>query len=210
MQYSIIQTGSTGNAVIVRNVMFDCGVSFKALHDHYKNIDLVLLTHQHSDHVNLKTIKKLAEERPTLRFAGGEFLEDKMQDIKNFDVLESGKIYDYGAFKVEPIELVHDVPNYGYKVDFNGKKVIYATDTANLDGIEAKGFDLYLIEANYTEEELQQRIAEKEENGEFVYEYRVQETHLSKEQADDFILQNIVDGEYVYLHEHAEKGEMPK
>ncbi len=203
MIYNIIQTGSKGNAVVVENAMFDCGVSFKALHDHYKNIDLVLLTHCHTDHINMKTIKRLAEERPTLRFAGGSFLE--LDGIKNFDVLESGKTYDYGAFTVEPIKLAHDVPNYGYKVNFNGHKVIYATDTANLDEIEAKGFDLYLIEANYTEEELQQRIAEKEENGEFVYEHRVQETHLSKEQADDFILRNITNGEYVYLHEHVER-----
>jgi phosphoribosyl 1,2-cyclic phosphodiesterase len=209
MKYNIIKTGSKGNAVICENVLFDCGVSFKALHDHYKNIDLVLLTHCHTDHMNMKTIKRLAEERPTLRFACCEWLADIIE-VNNLDILECGKEYDYGAFKVEPIELHHDVPNCGYKVNWGGHKAIYATDTANLDGIEARGFDLYFIESNYTEEELQQRIAEKEENGEFVYEYRVQETHLSKEQADDFILQNITDGEYVYLHEHAEKGEMPK
>lgn len=208
MNYEIIQTGSKGNAVVVENVLLDCGVSFKALQGCYKNIDLVLLTHEHTDHANIKTIIKLAEERPTLRFACCEWLSDI--DVKNLDVLECGKTYDYGAFKVKPIELTHDVPNCGYKLDFNGQKAIYATDTAHLDGIEAKGFDLYLIEANYEEEELRQRIAEKEQNGEFVYEYRVKETHLSKEQADEFILNNIVDGEYVYLHEHLERGEMPK
>ena len=70
----------------------------------------------------------------------------------------------------------------------------------------APNFDLYLLEANYEDEEIQARIAEKKANGEFVYERRVLGTHLSKAKCDDFIYQNIgPTGEYVYLHGHVEE-----
>ena len=45
MKYNIIATGSTGNCVIVNDVIaVDMGVSFKALKDVYKQLQLVLLT----------------------------------------------------------------------------------------------------------------------------------------------------------------------
>ena len=51
MEYNIISTGSKGNAVVINDViLIDCGVSFRALKDVYKNIKIVLLTHIHSDH----------------------------------------------------------------------------------------------------------------------------------------------------------------
>ena len=68
IRYNIIATGSTGNAVKINDILIDCGVSFKKLKDVYKHIKLVLLTHEHSDHFRTPTIRKLAAERPTLRF----------------------------------------------------------------------------------------------------------------------------------------------
>lgn len=64
MEYNIISTGSKGNAVVINDViLIDCGVSFRALKDVYKNIKIVLLTHIHSDHFNRRTIKALANNR---------------------------------------------------------------------------------------------------------------------------------------------------
>lgn len=49
MEYEIIATGSTGNAVVLnKNILIDVGVSFKALKNVYKDLQLVLLTHIHS------------------------------------------------------------------------------------------------------------------------------------------------------------------
>lgn len=85
-------------------------------------------------------------------------------------------------------------------------KVIYATDTANLDGVVAKGYDLFLVEANYDKEELIERIKEKRENGQYVYEDRVFRTHLSRQQCDEFIVQNMsANSRCVYLHQHEER-----
>ena len=88
----------------------------------------------------------------------------------------------------------------------NGEKAIYATDTEHLNGITAKDYDLYMIEANYTEEDLAQRIIEKTARGEYCYELNVASRHLSHEQASEFLLKNMGEhSEYVFLHQHQSK-----
>lgn len=206
----VLATGSKGNAVIVgKSIMIDCGIAYKDVEAHVDALRLVLLTHIHTDHFLPSTIRRLANERPLLRFGACKWLIRPLVEAgvkkQQIDVLDLWQTYDYGLFKICPIPLVHDVPNCGYKIHFPGGKAIYATDTANLNGIEAKDYDLYLIEGNYGEEEIRQRIKEKLLNGQYVYEKRVINTHLSREQAADFIAKNCgARGQYVYLHTHAE------
>lgn len=211
MNYKIISSCSTGNAVIIKDIiLIDCGVTYKKLKDDYKKIKLVLLTHIHSDHFKRETIKKLAQERPTLRFACCEWLLEPLLECgvnrKNIDVLEIGIKYDYKLFKVVPIKLYHDVPQCGYRILFDNYKIIYATDTRTLEGIIAKNYDLYLIEGNYEDKEIEERIRKKQEIQQYCYEYRARNTHLSKGQASDFLLNNMGDkSEYVFMHEHVER-----
>ena len=102
-----------------------------------------------------------------------------------------GKIYDYGAFKVSPVKLYHDVPNFGWRIFLpNGQKIFHATDTVHLEGITAKGYDLYAIEHNYCEEYIQQAIEEARANGEYTHAYSNINTHLSAQQARAFIDKN--------------------
>ena len=185
----VISSGSEGNAVIYNNaIMVDCGVSLKALQEVKRSLKIVLLTHKHSDHLKLRTLQRLQAERPTLRVACGDFLLEELPCIKNIDVLQVGKIYDYGAFKVSPIKLYHDVPNFGWRIFLpNGQKIFHATDTAHLEGITAKGYDLYAIEHNYCEEYIQQAIEEAQAKGEYTHAYGNINTHLSIQQARAFI-----------------------
>jgi ribonuclease BN (tRNA processing enzyme) len=125
---------------------------------------------------------------------------------KNIDVLQIGTRYDYKLFKIVPIKLYHDVPQCGYRVLFDDYKVIYMTDTRTVEGIVAKNYDLYLVEGNYEEEELEKRIKQKQEEGLYYYESRVKNTHLSKGQATDFLLNNMGENsECVFMHEHIER-----
>ena len=188
----VISSGSEGNAVIYNNaIMVDCGVSFKALEAVKRSLKIVLLTHKHSDHLKIRTLQRLQAERPTLRVACGDFLLEELPCIKNIDVLQVGKIYDYGAFKVSPIKLYHDVPNFGWRIFLpNGQKIFHATDTVHLEGISAKGYDLYAIEHNYCEEYIQQAIEEARANGEYTHAYGNINTHLSIQQARAFIEAN--------------------
>lgn len=212
IDYKIISTGSQGNAVVVNGfILIDCGVSFKALRGVYKDLKLVLLTHIHSDHFRKSCIKALARERPTLRFACCKWLVSALADcgVKkcNIDVLECNVMYGYGLCNVIPVPLVHNVPNCGWKIHFSdGQKLIYCTDTNNLFGITAYHYDLYLIEANYEDEVIQEKIHQKKKNGEYAYEYQVLKNHLSKAKCDDFIYKNIGNnGIYVYMHCHKDE-----
>jgi len=192
IQTQVISSGSDGNAVIYNNaIMVDCGVSLKALEAVKRSLKIVLLTHKHSDHLKLRTLQRLQAERPTLRVACGDFLLEELPCIKNIDVLQVGKIYDYGAFKVSPVKLYHDVPNFGWRIFLpNGQKIFHATDTVHLEGISAKGYDLYAIEHNYCEEYIQQAIEEAQANGEYTHAYGNINTHLSIQQARAFIEAN--------------------
>lgn len=211
MNYKIISSCSTGNATIIRDIiLIDCGVTFKKLEKYYKQLKIVLLTHVHQDHFNRSTIKRLAQERPTLRFACCEWLLQPLLECgverRNIDILQIGTKYDYKLFKIVAIKLYHDVNQCGYRILFDDYKVIYMTDTKTIEGISAKNYDLYLVEANYKENELEGRIKQKQLQGDFTYEWRVKDTHLSEEQCVEFLLNNMgKDSEYVFMHQHVER-----
>lgn len=211
INYEVINTGSDGNCVIIEKfICVDLGVPFKKIIKHYKDFKVVLLTHIHRDHFNKVTIRKLAFEKPTIRFVCGKWLVSELLNCgvqkKQIDVVEFNRKYDFSLFQIVPIKAYHDVENQGYRIYFHNKKILYITDTSHLDGIEAKGYDLYLIEANYEENELKERIRQKELEGKFIYENRVEYTHLSKEQTDKFLLDNASENSYFeYLHMHKER-----
>ena len=211
MNYKIISSCSTGNATIIRDIiLIDCGVTFKKLEKYYKQLKIVLLTHVHQDHFNRSTIKRLAQERPTLRFACCEWLLQSLLECgverRNIDILQIGTKYDYKLFKIVAIKLYHDVNQCGYRILFDDYKVIYMTDTKTIEGISAKNYDLYLVEANYKENELEERIKQKQLQGDFTYEWRVKDTHLSEEQCVEFLLNNMgKNSEYVFMHQHVER-----
>lgn len=66
---------------------------------------------------------------------------------------------------------------------------------------------MYLIEGNYDEDEIQERIKNKEEQGLFINEYRTINTHLSVQQATDFLIENMGDkSSYEFIHQHKDKS----
>lgn len=212
MKYNIISSGSIGNAMILEDtILIDCGVSFTKLKDFYKSLNLVLLTHIHSDHFNKTTIKRLAEERPTLRFGCCKWLVDELikcgVNKKNIDVYEIGKYYKYNAkLTISPVLLYHNVEQCGYRVFINGKRAIYCTDTNSVESIEAKDYDNYFIEANFDESDIKERIKAKETLGIYCYEKDAMLNHLSKQKCDDFLLKNMgITSKYEYMHEHVDK-----
>lgn len=129
---------------------------------------------------------------------------------RNIDVLEPYKRYDYGAFQIEAFPLYHDVENFGLKIFMGGEKALFAVDTGYLD-VDAKDFDFYAIEGNHTESEIAERIAEKQARGEFAYEARAAFTHLSYEQAMDFLAKNAgPKSQYILLHQSKQYKEANK
>lgn len=211
MTYNIISTGSKGNAVILNDfILIDCGVPYKLIKPYINNLKIVLLTHIHGDHFMPSTIRRIAAERPTLRFGCGKWLVRDLIDCGvqkwRIDIYSPNTFNEYSFVTLSMVTLNHNVPNCGYKIFMNDEKIFYATDTNDLRGIIAKDYDLYMLEANYEDEEIQERIKRKEENGEYAYERQVLHNHLSKAKCNDFIVRNAgIGSRFVYLHGHTEE-----
>jgi len=212
MTYDVLATGSSGNATVINGeILIDCGVPYKTLErsGYIKNLKLVLLTHEHGDHFNPATVGRLHRERPTLRWGCCEWMVSPLLEagVSEYAIhaYDLEYIQLYKSFDLMAFPLPHDVPNCGYRI-FDGKRwLFYATDASTLDGIEAKDYDLYLIEANHTRAEIEARIAEKQARGEFSYEARAVRNHLSREQAEEWLARNArPDSEVRYLHQHKE------
>lgn len=220
MTCDVISTGSKGNAVVLDGkILIDCGVSLAKLKPHMKGLRLVLLTHCHGDHFNPRTVRALHRERPGLRWGCCEWMVEPMLragvDTRVIDVydpdIKAFEMYGTGI-SVRPERLFHDVPNCGYHLLLtpeNGRRerAFYATDTGTLGGVEAPGYDLYMIEANHTRAELESRTREKLDAGQFAYEARAARNHLSREQAEEWMYQQMgPHSQYIFLHQHqAEK-----
>lgn len=206
----VIATGSAGNAVTLNgNILIDCGVPFRELEDVYKRLSLVLLTHIHGDHFNPETIKRLHFMRPSLRFCCGEWLYEPLLRLgiseNAIDCGDPSIAYRYGVGLVIGLDVIpHDVMNCAWRIYAGNEKAFYATDCASLDGVSAKGYDLYLIEANYGEDELLERQKRKLDEGKFSYEARAAASHLSKEQANEWLRENAEAGKskVLFLHQH--------
>jgi Cft2 family RNA processing exonuclease len=207
MKFNIINSSSKGNCLIIEDkIALDCGVTFSKLKSYVQNLKIVCLTHSHSDHFNKNTIRKLAKERPTLKFICSYYLAPLLiaeckVDKKNIIVLESNKMYDLGLFKCKMYDLYHDVPNVAYYIEYDGYKVFYATDTQKINHISEPNCDYYFIEANYNEDILKKHIEECDDDNKLFYLNRVSRTHLSETQAVDFLLKNMGDNsKYCYIH----------
>jgi mRNA degradation ribonuclease J1/J2 len=209
MKYNIISSSSKGNCYIYnQDLMIDIGTAFAKIKPYLRNIKLLCLTHQHQDHINKKTLKKLLYEKPTIKIICGEWLVQMLVDLginkKNIFVLNLNKKYNLGKYIIELVLATHDVPNCGYKITIknNNYKIFHITDTSNLDNIEAKGYNLYLIESNYNEELLKKHIEECEDENMLYYLNRVPYTHLSYEQANSFLIENMDDNSrFEYIHQ---------
>ena len=212
MNYEIIKTGSKGNCIIVEDkFMLDCGVSYKTVKPYLDSIKLIFISHAHSDHLNKTTIKKIGYEHPNIVFLCGTGLYQTMRDIglsaKQVYAINTGTWFDMGMCKVKLDFLYHDVPNSALSLIYNDKSLFYATDTSRIDHILAYGYDTYLIEANYdTDEELDKKILEAKNKGEFTHYERVKHTHLSQLQALNWLDNNMAEhSKYEFIHQHSEE-----
>lgn len=201
MKYNIVGSSSKGNSIVVEDVlMLDIGLSYSKIKKYLNKIKIIFVSHAHKDHLLPTTVKNLTFNYPTIKFlTGSNIVVEKLVECgvnkKNIYVLKSGKKYDLGLLKVKLEPLFHDTPNYALKCELNGKKLIYAVDTCRIDHIQAKNYDLYLVESNYNEELLEQHIQECIENNDdenkLFYLQRVAKTHLSDSKCNDFLLENM-------------------
>jgi Cft2 family RNA processing exonuclease len=207
MEYNIISSGSKGNCVLLeRYIAIDMGVPWKLIEPHVNSLRLVLLTHMHGDHFNRATVRRLASQRPALRWGCAEWMAAAAVECgvkpEKIDLHDMDTSMSYGELTIEAFPLRHNVPNCGWKLRLpSGERVIYATDTASMLGVEAPNYDLYFIEADYGEEEIVERIRRKQETGEYIHEYDAMQNHLSREAAENWLYTQMgPNSAYVLMH----------
>lgn len=207
MRYEIIGSSSKGNCIVVEDIlMLDCGVTYTKIKPYLKNVKLIFISHIHKDHLLPTTIQKIAYNKPTMKFVtGSKQVVRKLDELgvnrDNIIYLYNYSWFDLGIIKLKLEPMHHDSENCGLHFKRNGKKGIYLVDTGNVDNVNAKNYDLYLIEANYKEEVLEKHKKECSQE-ELVYLNRVPQVHLSWEQANTFLIENMgKNSEFQYIHE---------
>ena len=80
----VIATGSTGNSYLIEanpneRLLIECGIPYKRILEgldyNISGIQGCLISHEHKDHMNISTLKRIHELRPTVRFLAGFWLK---------------------------------------------------------------------------------------------------------------------------------------
>lgn len=212
LKFCSLSSGSCGNANYIEykdtKVLIDAGLNgvttenaLKDIGTDIKDLDAVILTHEHRDHVQGAGILS--------RKYGAKLYANEKTYLASLPRIGSVKeshvnIFD-GAFEVKdlvikPFKVYHDAYDpVGLAIYAGNKKLSILTDTGLVDGNIAdtiKDSDIYYIESNHDEEML--------EKGPYSYylkrRVRSEEGHLSNMQAADLIKKSLKDkNELVFL-----------
>ena len=212
--YNLIASGSSGNCIIYKkHIMVDIGIKKKdkdLIEPYLDDIKVIIITHRHSDHLQLPLMKWLISEYSHITYmylpdvknfldeklgskSKGEFIPIK---VPKFAMIQPKKIYNLGIVRVQFMELYHDVPNVGmYFTWKDGFTHFHGIDTHTLEGIKIpKNTKLVAIEHHHEEEHYRELISEKEENGTYSHEMQAQNVHMSFEDAEKFLERNELYG----------------
>lgn len=163
MKIKVLASGSKGNCTYVEcgntKFLIDIGISFlqakKELLDISVNIeelDFIVLTHTHSDHI--KGLRTLISRTKMSIYAA----EELVQELKEKGLLNTfHSIYEefeYGGINIKLVPLSHDVPCFGFLIQYEKCKLVYITDTGYLNRRYfdmISNADLYIVESNHDE-----------------------------------------------------------
>jgi phosphoribosyl 1,2-cyclic phosphodiesterase len=163
MQLKVIGSSSKGNAYVLdgtqESLVIEAGIKLievkRAIGYNLPKVAGCIISHAHNDHAGYALeyanagIKVLALQA-TLEAKGIQ---------RNCMAVEQGKGYRAGGFTVYPFMLKHDVPCCGYVVCHEEcGKLVFFTDTYACQH-SFNGVNHYLIEANYSDERLEENIA---------------------------------------------------
>lgn len=198
LDYNVIATGSTGNAVRIGSIMIDCGIPFKKMREDLYKVDTLLITHTHSDHVKESTLDNIRNEFPRIKVYG------------NYDVAyqyEVDTVVGTSPIKLKknrviiPFDCFHDVPCTGYVLQMQDMNILYATDTAKIEAPELP-YDYVFLESNYDERKLKEMAAQYKRRGYDPYT-NSSIRHLSTQQCKEFYYVNRKnkDSKLIELHQ---------
>jgi L-ascorbate metabolism protein UlaG (beta-lactamase superfamily) len=91
------------------------------------DVDLVLLSHSHFDHIDYGYLRSLPKDVPIL--ANRSMFLSALRAGRSFEKAEVWKRYTFGSVAVTPVPAVHLAPTNGFVIESEGKTVYFAADT---------------------------------------------------------------------------------
>lgn len=172
LNFCSLYSGSSGNSLFIKTentkILVDAGVSSKKIEKALneldiepKSIDGILVTHEHSDHVQgLGTFSKKFD-LPV--FVNQETLDampkqrDKISE-KNLKTFKVSEKFSIGDLDINPFSIPHDAANpCGFTILNKDKKISIATDIGHMTNDILKNLEesqFVLLESNYDPEVL--------------------------------------------------------
>ena len=170
MKVCVLASGSEGNSTLVETgshkILLDLGMNMKYIKERLSElnitpneIDAVLISHVHSDHIGCldSFIKKYDPKVYMSKIMYDEIPRDSL--IKKYELIEYyDKDFYIDNIKIELIKTSHDTKDSrGFIISENDKSVVYLTDTGYLNQKffnKLKDKNLYLFESNHDVEML--------------------------------------------------------
>lgn len=167
MRFSVLASGSTGNAVYVENdehaFLVDVGLSGKKMEQLFAKIDRdmsklsgILVTHEHSDHI--KGLGVVARKYKIPVFANEKTWKAMDGHIGNIPTeqrfhFDMEAVQSFGSLSIESFAVSHDAIDPMFYVFHEGdRKLVIITDTGyvsdRMKGI-IRGADTFVFESNH-------------------------------------------------------------
>lgn len=167
LRFSVLASGSTGNAMYVetptQRLLVDAGLSGKKMDELFQEIDRdpkeldgILVTHEHSDHI--KGVGIFARRHKLPIYANEKTWNAMESNLGTIPVdqkfhFDMETVRSFGDLEVESFGVSHDAaePMF-YVFRHNGRKLVIATDMGYVsDRIKGtiKGADMFVFESNH-------------------------------------------------------------
>lgn len=169
MRMCSIASGSSGNCIYVgsdsHHLLIDAGISGKRVEAGLqdlelsgKDIDGILLTHEHSDHIKGLGVLARKYGLPIYATPGTAGAVKAMKSLGKIDEslfveIQADRDFEIGDLKISPFHISHDAADpVAYRIACGEKKMAVATDLGIYTDYtieHLKGLDVLLLEANH-------------------------------------------------------------
>lgn len=158
-------SGSKGNCTYLgtqnTKILIDAGLSGKAIKERLSqinvdicDIDAILITHEHSDHIQGLRVLALKYGIPV--FANtktAEGIVDHFHDCPKFKIFSTGETFEYGDLEIHPFSVQHDTLDpVAFTVKTGNLKMGFCTDLGFATTLVANHLhdcDYLVLEANH-------------------------------------------------------------
>ena len=162
MLVSVLASGSEGNSTYIqtkdKKILIDLGMNNKYITEKLEElgvkpneIDYILVTHTHSDHVG--AMKQFFKKNSPFVFLDFDAMKD-LDCLKDYENLcfDDG-VLEFGSMSIEPFRTSHDAPGArGYIIREDDKSCVYITDTGYINARLFKKLSnhtIYIFESNH-------------------------------------------------------------